>query len=60
MVAAAAGESGTATRTELPLRAGPAGFASVVELSPGCIEMRVVFGVQEFAPIQVSRTKTWR
>jgi len=53
---------GTATREELLLRAGPAGFASVDEedASPGWSEMRVVFGVQLAAPMQVSRTKTWR
>jgi hypothetical protein len=56
---------GTATRAELPLRAGPAGFASLEEeeddeVSPGWSEMRVVFGVQLAAPRQVSRTKTWR
>jgi hypothetical protein len=51
---------GTATRAELPLRAGPAGFASLEVVSPGCNEMRVVFGVQEVAPIHVSRTKTCR
>ena len=51
---------GTATRAELPLRAGPAGFASLEDVSPGWSEMRVVFGVQDVAPMQVSRTKTWR
>ena len=53
---------GTATREELLLNAGPAGFASVddEDASPGWSEMRVVFGVQLAAPMQVSRTKTWR
>lgn len=55
---------GTATRVELPLSAGPAGLASLdeeeEEVSPGWSEMRVVFGVQDAAPRQVSRTKTWR
>ena len=54
---------GTATRAELLLRAGPAGFASPEEdddASPGWSEMRVVFGVQLAAPMHVSRTNTWR
>ena len=51
---------GTATRAELPLSAGPAGFASLEVVSPGWSEMRVVFGMQDVAPVQVSRTKTWR
>ena len=51
---------GTATRAELPLRAGPAGFTSLEEVSPGWREIRVVFGVHEEAPRHVSRTKTWR
>src|SRR5579864_5104358 len=55
---------GTATRFELPLSAGPAGLASLddedEEVSPGWSEMRVVFGVHDVAPRQVSRTKTWR
>ena len=53
---------GTATLAELLLSAGPAGFVSVDEedASPGWSEMRVVFGVQLAAPMQVSRTKTWR
>jgi len=57
-VAALAPES--ATRLELPLSAGPAGFASVEDVSPGWSEMRVVFGVQLAVPRHVSRTKTWR
>ena len=57
---------GTATREELLLNAGPAGLASLEDeleeedASPGWSEMRVVFGVQFGAPMQVSRTKTWR
>jgi len=49
-----------ATRLELPLSAGPAGLASFAAGALGCIEMRVVFGVQLLAPRHVSRTKTWR
>src|SRR5258708_33939582 len=46
---------------ELPLIAGPAGLPPTVFASPDCVEMRVVFGVQEpLAPMQVSCTKTWR
>src|SRR2546430_5063946 len=49
------------TPVPFPLIAGPAGFPPTVFASPGCVEMRVVFGVQEpVAPRQVSRTKTWR
>ena len=49
------------TPVPFPLIAGPAGFPPTVFASPGCVEMRVVFGVQEpVAPMQVSRTKTWR
>src|SRR5882757_4304392 len=49
------------TPEPLPLMAGPAGFPPTVFASPGCVEMRVVFGVQvPVAPMQVSRTKTWR
>jgi len=40
--------------------AAAAGFAASEASSPGCMEMRVVFGVQPEAPRQVSRTKTWR
>jgi hypothetical protein len=43
-----------------PLSAGPAGFAEFAGASPGCNEMRVVFGVQLLAPKQVSRKKTCR
>src|SRR5690349_720184 len=49
------------TPEPFPLTAGPAGFPPTVFASPGCVEMRVVFGVHEpAAPMQVSRTKTWR
>ncbi len=49
------------TPLPFPLIAGPAGFPPTVFASPGWVEMRVVFGVQEpAAPTQVSRTKTWR
>lgn len=41
-----------------PARAGPAGFTEFEGVSPGCIEIRVVFGVQFEAPRQVSRTNT--
>src|SRR5579885_2370673 len=52
---------GAATWAELPLMAGPAGFAESSEEEPGWSEMRVVAGVHpEGAPRQVSRTKTWR
>src|SRR3984885_13089218 len=44
---------GTATRAELPLSAGPAGFASLEDVSPGWSEMRVVFGMQDVAPRRV-------
>src|SRR5882672_12329362 len=45
----------------VPLTAGPAGFPPTVFTSPGCAEMRVVFGEQpDAAPMQVSRTRTWR
>jgi hypothetical protein len=63
MVAVAA--PGAATREALALNAGPAGFALLEDVSlevasPGWSEMRVVFGVQLAAPMQVSRMKTWR
>src|SRR5262249_18420935 len=45
---------GTATCEELLLSAGPAGLASVPDVSPGCKEMRVVCGVQGAAPRRVS------
>src|SRR5882762_4817560 len=49
------------TPVPFPLIAGPAGFPPTVFASPGCAEMRVVFGVQEpVAPMQVSRTNTCR
>src|SRR5579859_1606423 len=49
------------TPAPFPLIAGPAGFPPTVFASPGCVEMRVVFGVHEpVAPRHVSRTKTWR
>ena len=47
-----------ATWLALPLRAGPAGGASLAVPSPGCSEMRVVLGVQLDAPRQVSRMNT--
>src|SRR5437879_3149237 len=44
----------------LPLSAGPAGFPGIEGESPGCSEIRVVFGVQLLVARQVSRTNTWR
>ena len=43
-----------------PLSAGPAGFDGSAEVSPGCSEMRVVFGVQFGVFKQVSRRNTCR
>src|SRR5208283_2954631 len=43
-----------------PLIAGAAGFEESAGASPGCMEMRVVFGVQFGVFRQVSRRKTWR
>ncbi len=52
---------GAATRRELPLIAGPAGFPEFSGAEPGWSEMRVVEGLQPAgAPRHVSRTKTWR
>jgi hypothetical protein len=41
-----------------PLSAGPAGLPEFAGASPGCDEMRVVFGVQFVAPKHVSRRNT--
>ena len=43
-----------------PLSAGAAGLEESTGASPGCIEMRVVLGVQFGVFKQVSRRKTWR
>ena len=51
---------GRATWLALPLNAGPPGFASAAGPSPGCSEIRVVFGAHLAAPKHVSRTKTCR
>ena len=42
------------------LSAGAAGFAESGGVSPGCMEIRVVLGVQFGVFRQVSRRKTWR
>jgi hypothetical protein len=52
--------SGNAICFANPLNAGPAGFTVLEVPSPGCIEMRVVVGVQSAAPWHVSRTNTCR
>jgi hypothetical protein len=48
-----------ATVLPFPLTEGPASFATPLP-SPGTSEIFDVFGVQAEAPMQVSRTKTWR